>query len=407
MTGQELKDSSNLLTTYMDMVEFEQKQYDRAIKKANEAKSNQDFKLSSELEAVAFNHEKKVKLFYMMYEKLTDKLVNSDSTSTTPVVITNEKGEEITKPAKEEVTPDIKNENIKKAAEEIKTKTGEEAIEYEENEKKRAVYLAKDKGGIEEAIEKAEYFFPEKKESIFARHSENAEEEIKNKDLKEGDETIKRLRESAELKAASEFRTFVKQLVREGQIVHIKALKVEAIEDVGENATKRNLTINEPSAIHKIMYWKDNKFNYQVFDGEGTSEEDLIKIQAVHLHSINKHDEAVALLRVYYKDKYWDDAKAEQFLYALLNEENPHTEARAVAEGFIRKDKAKLAKNPKTANRKPKDGISQAKRWLIAWFRTEEKDDKGKLKLAISEKKLNNILNTAIENVEKEFSAAA
>ncbi len=98
--------------------------------------------------------------------------------------------------------------------------------------------------------------------------------------------------------------------------------------------------VTSPEQIQKIQFVKDKKFNMAILfgDNEGkTAEEteDRIKLLAIHEFTKGNRKMALQVLKGYYESKNWDDVKAEEFLFALMNKE-PHKELNKVVFGILK-----------------------------------------------------------------------
>jgi hypothetical protein len=390
-----------ILSATNQLLEVEQRQSEFKLKTAA-MYDGSNLAIATKLRTEALAHQERAEEYYKTISLISDRIYGEKEIIN--LKITDKDGNTLSKDAKTEVSPLIKDENIAKVVEELKGKS----LEYPEDEANVAIYHAfndeadKEKG-MESAIRKAEYFFGD---LIEARCKEDKKlMKAKIASNPENEEIINTAKATFKLRKAKHTRLIAKDKIRKGQLEYVKSCREEV-----KNAADASkvIVIKSPQDIINTKYWIDGKFNYRVFDG-GSDEktEDLLKLEVIHKHLIGKRDEAVALVRAYYKDLGWDTLKAQEFVYALLNQENPHTHTKEAAKGFV---VAGLSKQKGLTGKKAKDaykkGIDQAKKMLKAWLRTDEIDGDNNPVYMVTEKKLNEMLDEVIADAKASFNAA-
>jgi len=122
--------------------------------------------------------------------------------------------------------------------------------------------------------------------------------------------------------------------------------------------------VTSPKDIQKIQFVKDKKFNMAILFGNNKNStpketEDRIKLLAIHEHTRGNKQKAIQILKGFYSNKKWDDIKAEEFLYALMEKE-PHKELNKVIHGVL--------KFHKDNSGDPKKGIKMARNIVGAYL---------------------------------------
>jgi hypothetical protein len=388
------KDPLNDLIT---LLRFEEDRVDRYIALATRLQGSDSAK-SQQYREKAFKCEQKLAMYEMLYEEMSRKAVLQFGTVVGSMVITTATGIKATKPANEPVEAVILGPEAPKIIETIKQNEGF----FTDSMAKRNVFSAYIHGGVtgvKDAQDKVRYFFKEEVEK-YRNLIIKREEESRGKNY-QGLESIQSIVERDTNRYVKEF---TNSIIREEEI----KVRTEAKEEILKEASaSRNTKVMSPEDIFKVQYWKNDEFNHLVLVGDVKNHENMVKVKAIQLYMTDQKEQAVGIIRSYYAEKNWDNSKAELFLLELLKNANmdPLKELKEALTSFIIRglETDIKAKNPKEKDRNFKSGISQAKKFAQAYFRTSEKDATGKFIIAWSDEKIDKLVNKCIINAQSEF----